>query len=86
MSNKYRTVLYVGVTGDLLKRVGQHKSGEGSAFTKKYNCHYLVYYEEFTDIRYAIVREKQLKNWPRIYKEDLIRKLNPELADLSADL
>ncbi len=85
MSNKYRTVLYIGVTSNLAIRVQQHKAGEGSVFTKKYNCHSLVYFEEFSDIRYAIAREKQLKNWRRIYKEDLIRKLNPELIDLSED-
>lgn len=85
MSNKYRTVLYIGVTADVRTRVWQHKSGEGSVFTKKYNCHDLVYYEEYNDIRNAIAREKQLKNWKRAYKEELIRKQNPELKDLSVD-
>jgi putative endonuclease len=82
MSNKYRTTLYIGVTADLQMRVEQHRAGEGSAFTAKYNCHHLVYFEEYSDIRTAIVREKQLKNWPRIWKEDLIKKTNPDMKDL----
>ena len=54
-------------------------------FTSKYNCHDLVYYEEYNDIRNAIAREKQLKNWKRIWKEDLIKKMNPEMRDISED-
>lgn len=85
MANKYRKVLYIGVTSDLQTRIGQHKSGEGSTFTQKYNCHYLVYFEEYNDIHIAISREKQLKEWKRVWKEDLIKKLNPEMRDLSED-
>ncbi len=62
VTNKYRTTFYIGVTTNLSKRVFQHALGEGSKFTKKYNLIDLVYYEEFTDINQAILREKQLKN------------------------
>lgn len=82
MSNKYRTVFYIGVTADLQERVQQHQSGEGSTFTKNYNCHYLIYYEEYNDIRNAIAREKQLKGWKRLWKIELIKKLNLEMKDL----
>ncbi|WP_026933322.1 GIY-YIG nuclease family protein [Christiangramia echinicola] len=63
LSNKNKTVKYIGVTGDLNKRITEHKNGKGSDFTKKYNLIDLLYFEEFTDINQAISREKQLKNW-----------------------
>jgi len=85
MSNMHRNVLYIGVSGDIQTRVWQHKTGEGSIFTRKYNCHYLVYYEEYNDIRNAIAREKQLKEWRRPWKLNLIKSVNPDMADLSAD-
>ncbi len=56
-------MFYTGVTSDLEGRVFQHKQGEGSVFTSKYNCHCLVYHEDYVDIRNAIAREKQLKKW-----------------------
>lgn len=83
MSNKYRTTFYIGVTADLEKRVLQHRSGEGSVFTSKYQCFDLVYYEEFSNIQYAIAREKQLKNWRREWKLNLIQEQNPEQIDLA---
>lgn len=85
MSNKYRTALYIGVTKDVERRVHEHKLYIGSAFTREYNCTDLVYYEEYNDVQLAIAREKQLKNWKRAWKDELILKLNPELSDLSAD-
>jgi putative endonuclease len=85
MSNIHRTVLYIGVTNDIMIRVAQHKSGKGSIFTEKYKCHYLLYFEEFQRVQEAISREKQLKNWKRIWKHELIRENNPELKDLSQD-
>ena len=81
-SNKNRTVLYIGVTGDLNKRITEHKNGIGSDFTKKYNLIDLLYFEEYTDINQAISREKQLKNWRKEWKWDLIKDFNPELKDL----
>jgi putative endonuclease len=85
MSNQHHTVLYVGVTSDLEKRVWQHKNGEGGVFTAKYKCHHLRYYEEYQNIHKAIEREKQLKNWHREWKINLIKQENPDLKDLAAD-
>ncbi len=86
MSNPKRTVLYIGVTSDLISRVIQHKNGQGSQFTKKYHCIDLLYHEEFSTIQEAIVREKQLKNWHREWKWNLIKEFNPELIDLSTSI
>ena len=83
MTNFNRTVLYTGVTNDLERRVKEHKSGEGSTFTKKYNCVYLLYYERMQDIEQAIKREKQLKKWKREWKMNIIKEHNPDLKDLS---
>ena len=85
MANNYRTVLYVGVTNHLYRRVLEHKDGVGSRFTSKYNCNSLIYFEFFWDIRHAISREKQIKNWKREWKIDLIKNENPDLKDLAKD-
>ncbi|MBR6091303.1 MAG: GIY-YIG nuclease family protein [Bacteroidales bacterium] len=83
MTNKYRKVLYIGVTGDLEQRVWQHKTHQiRKSFTDKYNCEYCVYYEEFDYINDAIDREKELKKWSRKKKEDLINTVNPEWREL----
>jgi putative endonuclease len=84
MSNGRHTI-YTGVTNDLYRRVWQHRSKIGSAFTKKYNCTMLVYYEATDDVRAAIEREKQIKGWTRDKKTALIRSANPEWRDLSID-
>ena len=83
MTNKNNTVIYIGVTSNLLKRVYQHKTKAYKGFTYKYNCDKLIYFEEFNDINHAISREKQLKAGNRKKKEDLINSLNPEWKDLS---
>ena len=77
--------LYIGITNDLYKRVYQHKNGLIEGFTKKYQCHKLVYFEETSDVESAIAREKQLKNWNRKKKEFLIKTKNPHWKDLSDD-
>ena len=82
MSNRLRTVLYTGVTSNLLSRVYDHKHETGSEFTKRYKCFYLVYYEFHESIEAAIEREKQIKKWGRTWKEDLIKKFNPQIKDL----
>ena len=82
MSNKTRTVLYIGVTADLERRVDEHRNGIGSVFTKKYGCKYIIYYEVFDDIESAIAREKALKKWNRRWKEELITAFNPKLRYL----
>ncbi len=85
MSNKSLTTFYIGVTNDLERRVIEHKYGDGSEFTSKYNLTHLIYYEMISDIKTAIRREKQLKNWHREWKINLIKELNPEMVDLAVD-
>jgi len=77
-------VLYIGVTNDLFKRCQGHKEcvNPGS-FTSRYRCFKLVYFEEYQSIFEAIAREKQLKKWNRLWKFNLIKKLNPKLEDLA---
>ncbi len=82
MTNRANSVLYVGVTGNLKRRIWLHKTGEVDGFTKKYNVHKLVYFEVFEDFRAAIEREKQLKRWNRTWKDNLINKRNPSRRDL----
>lgn len=83
MANKNNTVIYAGVTSNLLRRVFQHKTKFYKGFTSRYNCDKLVYYEEFNNIIHAIQREKQLKAGNRKRKEDLINSMNPEWKDLA---
>ncbi len=82
LSNNSNSVLYIGVTSNLIKRISNHKEGKGSIFSRKYKTTKLILFEEFTDIRLAIAREKQLKNWHREWKLNLIKANNPELEDL----
>ena len=82
MTNKYRTTFYVGVTSDLYRRVSEHQNGIGSSFTSKYNLFDLIYFEEYSDIKQAIAREKQIKNWKKDWKLNLIKELNPNLSAL----
>ena len=82
LTNKYRTTFYIGVTNNLSKRIIEHKEKSGSYFTKKYNLKSLIYYEEFSSINEAISREKQLKNWKKDWKLNLIKEVNPKLIDL----
>lgn len=84
LTNKNKTVLYVGATNNLKRRVREHKEGKyPSAFTKRYNCDDLVYFEEFNNVNEAFERERQLKAGNRKRKEDLINSSNPEWKDLS---
>lgn len=84
MSNHTRNVFYVGITGNLVRRVREHKQGVGGRFTFKYKCFDLIYYEDFHEVINAIAREKQLKKWKRNWKIRLIQKENPDLKDLSS--
>jgi putative endonuclease len=86
LTSKRNGTLYIGVTNDLALRVKQHKDGLVEGFTKKYNVHRLVYFECYKDMREAILREKRLKKWKRIWKLELIEKLNPGWADLYYNL
>ncbi len=78
MTNKNKNVLYVGVTNSLERRIREHENGLIKGFSKNYNCHYLVYYKHFTNIDFAIKREKQIKSWRREKKDALIATTNPE--------
>ena len=80
------TVLYIGITNNLERRASEHSLGVGSAFAQQYNAHKLVYLETFPDPSSAIAREKQLKNWTRAKKEELIAKSNPEWRDLLLEM
>ena len=82
LSSRYRA-LYTGVTGDLNRRMFEHRHKIYEGFTKRYNISRLVYFESFTDVRAAIAREKQIKGWSRAKKLDLIRSLNPEWKELA---
>ena len=85
MSNLQRTVFYIGVTNNLSSRVLAHRQGSGSVFTAAYKCRHLMFYEDYQDSKRAIEREKNLKNWHREWKINLIKESNPELKDLAAD-
>ena len=82
MSSANNRALYTGVTNDLTRRVCEHKEGIGSAYTSKYKCHKLVYFEEFGLIEQALLREKSIKGLSRAKKEKLIDKINPNRIDL----
>jgi putative endonuclease len=84
VASKSRT-LHVGVTGDLMKRIFQHKQKTHSGFTARYNCNRLVWFERFTEVSAAIQREKELKGWTRVKKTVLIEAANPTWEDLSAE-
>ncbi|WP_421876402.1 GIY-YIG nuclease family protein [Marinoscillum sp.] len=82
VSNKSRTVLYTGMTNNLHKRIWEHRNGFGSAFTVRYSCHFLVYYEFYPTIEDAIHREKRIKKYTRAKKDEMIKSFNPDLLDL----
>ena len=85
-TNDYCSVLYIGVTADLIRRIREHSSGERSKFTRKYNCTKLVYYEVYHSIADAIQRETQLKWWHRAWKQQLVEEMNPKWIDLGKGL
>jgi len=78
--------LYIGVTSNLIKRVYEHKNGLVDGFTKKYGVHQLVYYEVLRDSETALMRERQMKKWNRVWKLRLIEEHNPEWVDLYESL
>ena len=83
LTNYNETTFYIGVTGNLQKRIWEHKNKVVEGFTKKYNIDRLVYYELTENIESALNREKQLKRWHRQWKINLIKEMNPEFKDLS---
>jgi putative endonuclease len=80
LTNKHKTTLYVGVTDNMAERLAKHYEGRGdkTTFTGRYNCFYLVYYEEHLQMLIAIAREKEFKKWRRSKKIALINSFNPE--------
>lgn len=83
ITNFNNTTFYIGITNDLTRRIYEHKNKTIKGFSSKYNLKKLVYFEETSDINSAIVREKQLKNWHRDWKINLIKSINPNFEDLS---
>jgi putative endonuclease len=83
LASRRHGTLYIGVTNNLRTRLEQHRSGHGSEFVWKHSVHHLVHAEEFASPQDAIAREKQLKNWRRDWKIQLIEKENPGWSDLS---
>jgi putative endonuclease len=79
----FKGALYIGMTNSLDRRVAEHRAGAVPGFTRKYQCKYLVYFEEGADVLAVIEREKELKGWARAKKLNLIYRLNPNLRDLS---
>ena len=86
LASRYKGTLYVGLTNDLSRRVGEHRGGFVPGFTKTYKVHKLVYYEEFASLLEARARERVLKRRRREWKFALIEKVNPDWTDLSADI
>lgn len=90
LTNKNKTVLFVGITEDLKKRLYYHQSPISEPnripFTTKYACYYIVYFERFEDVSQAIDREKQIKKWSRLKKESLINAMNPEWRFLNEEI
>ena len=83
LTNSTDTVMYIGVTNDLKRRLSEHYAEQSNSFTKKYHVHKLVYYEEYSDPNIAIAREKQWKRWSRAKKNALVETKNPKWDDWS---
>lgn len=88
LTNKYKNVIYTGVTNDLMRRIYEHSEGglNKKSFTSKYNCVYLVYYEHHANIEQAIARETEIKKWRREKKDRLINSFNPKWNFLNKDI
>lgn len=80
------TVLYIGITNNLVRRIEEHRNKIVEGFSKKYYLQNLIYFEQYSDINQALEREKQLKRWHRQWKLNLIKKSNPKFEDLSKRL
>ncbi len=86
LTNQRNGTLYIGVTGNLKKRIWEHKKKIVGGFTKKYNTDRLIYFEQTEDVKSALLREKQLKKWNRDWKLRLIEEKNPQWKDLYDEL
>ena len=85
LASKRNGTLYLGVTSNLMQRIGQHRAGTFDSFTKQHNIHRLVWFEQHSTMENAIVREKRAKKWLRAWKLELIEAENPRWADLAED-
>lgn len=86
LASKPRGTLYIGVTSNLIQRLWQHREGVIEGFTSRYKVHRLVYFEQLGTMELAIAREKQLKNWHRPWKINLLQERNPYWEDLAGGL
>ena len=86
LTNRTDGTLYCGVSNDLLRRLSEHRAGQVDSFTRKYNCHHLVWFEHHSDVTEAIRREKRIKKWNRAWKLRLIEESNPGWRDLAEGL
>ena len=87
LTNKHKNVLYTGITNDLIRRMYEHRNHlDKDSFTAKYKVTQLVYFEQTTDVRSAIEREKQIKSWKRERKNELIERMNPKWEDLYSSI
>ncbi len=86
LASRRNGTIYVGFTNDLVRRIYAHRNDFVEGFTKKYSVHTLVYFEECSDRNNAIQREKQIKEWKRRWKLELIEKANPEWKDLYGEI
>jgi putative endonuclease len=82
LASRPRGTLYVGVTNSLVRRLYEHREGLNKGFTKEHSVKMLVYYEQHATAMAAIQREKNIKHWPRAWKINLIRSMNPDWRDL----
>ncbi|MBI2771157.1 MAG: GIY-YIG nuclease family protein [Burkholderiales bacterium] len=86
LASRRNGTLYVGITNDLVRRIHEHKSNAVDGFTKQYAVHDLVWFESTPSVEAAIQKEKQIKNWKREWKVELIEKSNPEWLDLYSSI
>jgi putative endonuclease len=86
VTNEHNSVLYIGMTNDLTRRISEHRFGKIPGFTADYRCRKLIHYEHCTDVQDAIAREKQLKKWSRAKKVALSATLNPRWKDLAPEI
>jgi len=86
LASRYRGTLYVGVTNDISRRIGEHKAGAADGFTRRYKVYQLVYVEEYGSILEARAREHAQKRWRREWKFELIEQINPDWRDLTSQL
>lgn len=82
LTTKNNKMLYVGVTNNIVRRLEEHKTGLNQGFTKKFNINKLVYLETFNYIDLAIAREKKIKSFSRIKKDNLINSKNPNWDEI----